>query len=406
MNWFATLTLNAKLNSILFFLLVGLFVITAILTYRDQKKLVQNMALENSRSVASQVIATTDYMSGVVRDEPETNYALVPQVVATQVAKKISDGNRYTVRQISLNYRNSENRPDAYEVEQLQTFRGPSSKEHYQVADEADGKVFRYLKSMIAEKNCLECHGSYESAPTFIQERYPAGHSSYNYEVGQVLGAVSVSWPMSDLNKEIGVNLKHELIYRVGILAIVFVVMGMLTRRYIIAPIRSTSATIHRIAITGDLSERISGEESRDEIGLLVSGFNEMMSELSRTTLQRQESEDRYRSLVEASPAAIITFIGSGKIVLSNQVAENLFGISGDRLLGESIFSFFEKGESIKLRIDEFCREGKWRVPEKTSKHVLRRTSGQQVDVKVVLVLASNLDNIPIFTAIISESEA
>lgn len=405
MGWFTNLKLNTKLNLILFILLIGLFILTAILTYSDQKELVRNLALENSRGVASQVIATTDYMSNVVRNEPETNYALVPQVVATQVAKRISEGNRYTVRQISLNYRNPENRPDAYEVEQLQNFRGPSSKEYYQVSDEDGGKVFRYMKSMIAEKNCLECHGSYDSAPTFIQERYPAGHSSYNYDIGQVLGAVSVSWPMSDLNKEIGTNLSHELFYRIGILALVVIVMGMLTRRFIIAPIRSASTTINKVATTGDLSERISAEESRDEIGQLISNFNEMMAELGRTTLQRQESEERYRSLVEATPTAIITFLGDGKIMSSNQVAESLLGVPGDKLLGETIFNYFENGESLKLKIDEFFRVGEWRESKKSSKHVLQSRRGQRVDVKVVLVLASNLDNTPIFTALISESD-
>lgn len=406
MGRFANLKLNTKLNFILFFLLFSMFILTASLTYRDQKQLVQNLALENSRGVASQVIATSNYMSSVVRDEPETNYALVPQVVATQVAKRISEGNRYAVRQISLNYRNPENRPDAYELAQLKKFSGPLSKEFYQVSDEDGGKVFRYMKSMIAENTCLECHGSYDSAPTFIQERYSSGHSSYNYEVGQVLGAVSVSWPISDLNKEISINLSHELFYRIGILAFVIIVMGMLTRRYIIAPIRSASNTINRVATTGDLSERIPVEESCDEIGQLICGFNEMMAQLSRTTLQRQESEDRYRSLVEAAPTAIITFLGDGKIVMSNLVAERLLGIPGDMLLGEVIFNYFENGELLKLKIDEFFRVGEWRESSrKSSNHVLRDSSGRHVNVQVVLALASNLDNVPIFTAIISESD-
>jgi len=405
MDFFSNLKLNAKLNLILFTLLIGLFVITVYLTYRDQQDLVQNLALEHSRGVARQVISTTDYMSAVVRDEAETNYALVPQVVATQIAKRISEGNRYAVRQISLNYRNPENMPDDFEVEQLKSFMGPPSKEIYQVLNESSGKVFRYMQSMIAEQSCLECHGSYESAPTFIQERYPPEHSSYNYKVGQVMGAVSVSWPMVGLYKEIGANLRHELIYRIGILAFVFIVMGMLTRRFIIEPISSASATIHRVATTGDLSERISAKRSRDEIGQLINGFNEMLAALDRTTLQRKESEIRYQSLIEASPAAILTFLENGKIVISNQVAENLLGISRNQLLGESVFDFLEDGEPFSLKIADSFREKKWNKSGYVTQHKLRKTNGEIIVVNATIVLASNLDNVPIFTALITEAE-
>jgi PAS domain S-box-containing protein len=404
MDWFAKLKLNTKLNLILFTLLICLFIITAYLTYRDQQNLVQNLALEHSRGVAKQVIATTDYMSDVVRDEPETNYGLVPQVVSTQIAKRISEGNRYAVRQISLNYRNPENKPDDFEIEQLKSFSGPPSKESYQVLNESGDKVFRYMRSMIAEKSCLECHGSYESAPTFIQERYPPEHSSYNYEVGQVLGAVSVSWPMSDLYNEIGTNLRLELTYRIGILALVFIVMGMLTRRFIVEPISTASSTIHRVAMTGDLSERILVKGSSDEIGRLINGFNEMMAELERTTLLRQESESRYQSLIEATPAAILTFLENGKIVISNKMAENLLGVSGNKLLGESFFDFLEDGGSLSFRIANSLREKKWNDIGFVTEHKLRKTNDEIVEVSATIVLASNLDNVPIFTAIITET--
>lgn len=181
MTWFSDLKLNTKINLLLSSLLICLFLLTALLTYRDQQQLVFNMALEQSRSVARQIITTTDYMSSVVRNEPENNYALVPQVVATQVAKRISEGNPYSVRQVSLSYRNPGNRPDSYEVEQLQAFAETSEVELYHVTKVNGARVFRYMRSMIAERSCLECHGSYESAPLFIQQHYPKNHPSYNY---------------------------------------------------------------------------------------------------------------------------------------------------------------------------------------------------------------------------------
>lgn len=403
MTWFTNLKLNTKFNLILSTLLIGLFLLTALLAYRDQQELVLDMALEQGRGVAKQIIATTDYMSDVVRNEPEDNYSLVPQVVATQVAKRISSGNKYSVRQISLKYRNPDNRPDAYETEQLKAFASTAVDESYQVTKEKGEGVFRYMRPMVAEKSCLECHGSYESAPLFIQQRYPKDHPSYNYQVGQVVGAVSVARPMADLYREVGTNLKHEITYRVGILILVFAAMGLLIRRLMINPIKLTSTTIHRVTTTGSLAERIPGKTSQDEVGQLISDFNEMMAALDRTTLQRQESEDRYRNLIEASDSAIVTFLEDGKIVISNHLAERLLGLSRHKLLGETLFDYLEQGERLQQRIDAISLAGGWDRAEETTQHRLRDGTGELIDVEVTLILASRADHTPMFTAIIRE---
>lgn len=401
MTWFNQLKLKTKFNLILSSLLLGLFALTALLAYRDQQELVLNMALEQGRGVAKQIIATTDYMSDVVRDEPENNYSLVPQVVSTQVAKRISTGNTYTVRQISLQYRNLDNRPDEYETKQLKAFINSGAEESYQVTTENGKDIFHYMQPMVAEPSCLECHGSFESAPPFIQQRYPKEHPSYNYDVGQVVGAVSMTRPMADLYQQVGTNLKYEFLYRAGILALVFVVMGTLIRRLLINPIRLTSSTIHRVTTTGNLAERIPGKASRDEVGQLINDFNEMMVALDRTTLQRQESEDRYRNLIEASDSAIVTFLLHGQVVISNRLAEQMLGLARDQLLGETIFDYFEDGKSLQKHIHSIARDNKLNETEKTTPHQLRNVAGKLIDVEVTLLLASRAEHTPMFTAII-----
>lgn len=403
MSWFANLKLNTKFNLILSALLFGLFALTAILTFRDQQDLVVKMALEQGRGVARQIIATTDYMSSVVGAEAEQNYSLVPQVVATQVAKKISAGNSYSVRQISLEFRNPENRPDSYETGQLKAFARTPANESYQVVRENGRDLFRYMQPMVAEQSCLECHGAYDDAPVFIQQRYPREHPSYGYRIGQVVGAVSVLRPMADLSREVGANLKQELVYRLGTMILVFAVMAALIRRLMITPIHQASTTIHRVTSTGNLSERIPPLASHDEVGRLIGDFNEMMETLDRTTLQRQESEDRYRNLIEAADSAILTFLENGKIVISNQLAEKLLGISRDRILGETIFDYLEQDEPLRDRIAAIASGKRGYESEKGSRYRLLIQSGRPVDVEVTLLLASRTDHTPMFTAIIKK---
>ena len=162
------LKLNTKFNLILSSLLLGLFLLTAYLTFSDQQNMARNIALEQGRNVSKELITTFNHMSDIVRDEPETNYSLVPQVVATQIAQKISADGQYRIRQVSLNYRNPDNRPDAYEAGHLKEFPSGTSKELYSVTTIAGEKVFRYMKSLVADASCLKCHGSYETAPAFI----------------------------------------------------------------------------------------------------------------------------------------------------------------------------------------------------------------------------------------------
>jgi len=88
MSWFGNLNLRTKFNLIMSLLLICLFLAAAFLTYRKQQHLILRIAEDNARNIARQIIETRDYMSGAVRDEAEKNYDLVPQVVATRVAKR------------------------------------------------------------------------------------------------------------------------------------------------------------------------------------------------------------------------------------------------------------------------------------------------------------------------------
>ena len=112
------------------FLLVSLFIAAAFLTYHRQKSLILKIAVDNARNFAKVIVETREYMSSVVRGEPEHNYGLVPQVVATQVARRITRDSSYYVRQVSLRYRNPDNRPDAYEAEQLALLQRNRPRKH------------------------------------------------------------------------------------------------------------------------------------------------------------------------------------------------------------------------------------------------------------------------------------
>ncbi len=401
MAWFGNLKITSKFNISMSLLLVSLFLVAAFLTYQRQQTLIIKIAVDNARSFARQIIETRDYMSSVVHGEANQNYSLVPQVVATQVAKRLNKDSRYSVRQVSLRNRNPENRPDEYEAEQLKSFSQQNFNETYSIFKIKGASTFRYMLPMVAEKSCLECHGKYEEAPSFVRARFPKGHSSYNYQAGEIIGAVSVTIPMADLYHEIGTNLKLDLAYRIVIFFLIILMMGILIHRTIIKPIKILSETVHNITKNGNFTERPVAT-SKDEIGQLISSFNEMMAELERITQQRMESEARYRNLIEIAQSAIVTFMSDGKIIITNRKAELLLGLNKQQLLGESIYYFIEDGDNFHTDINNRLEKSKGGEISSVSRHKLKNFAGASIEVEIALS-ASIAENTPLFTAIIRD---
>ncbi|MBI1919885.1 MAG: DUF3365 domain-containing protein [Geobacter sp.] len=403
MRWFSNLKIQTKYNIIVSFILMALLGINALSDYVRQQSLVTRSAVDNARSLAKQIVETRDYMSSVVRGEPEHNYSLVPQVVATQVAKRITTGSNYYVRQVSLRYRNPDNRPDPYESTMLRRFAGEGIRETYEIQKIEGIKYFRYLLVMHAEESCLECHGRYEKAPRFVQERFPPGHYSYNYKLGEVIGAVSVRIPLADLYKKIGLNLKRDLAVVSGVFLLLILLMGALIRRAIIDPVKTVSSAISSVTVTGNFKERISvARGSSDEIGELVTAFNQLMEEMDRKTKQSHEAEERYRKLIEIARSAVVSFMEDGKIIIANKRAEQLLGVARQDMLGVSIFDFIEEGNQLREGIGEFIRTGKGGGIGETQPLRVRSVTGKIMPIEMALSVSWSEDK-AIFTAILRE---
>ncbi|GFO67444.1 histidine kinase [Geomonas limicola] len=399
MTSFADLPIRRKFNILLSLLLLVLFLASALFTYQRQKSFVLRFAVDNARNFARQLIETRDYMSSVVRGEPEQNYNLVPQVVATQVAKRVTQNTKYYLRQVSLRYRNPLNRPDAYEAEQLKNFSGQARpREVYGVLDSGGKEVFRYLQPMIATQSCLECHGTYESAPRFVQQRFPPGHYSYNYKVGELIGAVSVTIPMQDLYAGLGVNFQLDLATRGAVFFLIILITGMVLRRQIVDPVKQLSEEITTVTRTGDFQHKLP-RHANDEIGQTFSAYNDLMDELARRTLQSREADERYRLFIELSNSAVVTFMPDGKIVIANQKAEALFERSRQSLLGEPLFAFLEDDAQFRRLLMPGMKEKEEDVPV-----TVRGSKGKLTEV-LVSVTASRTDREPLFTAILREKE-
>ena len=401
MSPFSSLRLNAKFNIILALIFIALLTSNSVDDYLRQQSLILRDAIDYSRTMAHQIVETRSYLADVLKGEARTNPGLIPQVAATQVAKRISKDSKFTIRQVSLRYRNPGNAPDPYEAEQLRIFANRPPKESSQVIEVAGEKVLRYMLPMVAEKSCLECHGSFDDAPDYIQKRFPRGHYSYNYKVGEVIGAVSISIPMAELYKTIGRNLKSDLAFSGGLVLLVLLLMGSLIRRTIITPVLRLSDTISQATRTGNFSERLP-IIGKDEISHLNEAYNALMEEMDQRIVQRQESEERFRNVMELAQFPIVTFLEDGKMVITNRAAEKLFGLPKEDLLGVSFFDFLAQGDllqqEIATRLSADCSWSGGVIPQ-----VFRDIRGQRKDVELSLSATVSRGR-HMFTVIISEA--
>jgi PAS domain S-box-containing protein len=68
---------------------------------------------------------------------------------------------------------------------------------------------------------------------------------------------------------------------------------------------------------------------------------------------ERNESEARYRGLLEAAPDAIVVVNQAGEIVLLNLQAENQFGYRRDELVGQQVKNIIPEGFAERLLADD-----------------------------------------------------
>lgn len=392
-------SVNTAFNVLAGVLLIVLFLALAYNSYRREQALVVKGSVDNARTISRQIIETRDYLSRHVKDEPERNPALIPQVAASNVARQLTAGSSFYVRQVSLRYRNPDNRPDDFESGQLKRFRDSKPEETWRIVGTGEKKSLRYLLPMVADQSCLTCHGSYEAAPRFVQARFPRGHFSYGYRVGEVIGAVSVAIPMEELYRQIRGNLQDDLLFDGLVLAAFIALSAWLLRRTIITPVKAVAASISAVARSGNFSERLEMRRN-DEIGELIGSFNGLMAELESKTRQRQESEERYRNFIEIAQSPIITFMGDGKILISNQRAERLFGLTKQELLGQSVYEFMEGGEEMQRAIEEYLGAGSSELIGTTTRQRMRDVCGRLFEVDMVISV-SQADQEQMFSAIL-----
>lgn len=168
------------------------------------------------------------------------------------------------------------------------------------------------------------------------------------------------------------------------VVLILALVTGLVLTRSIANPLAAITRVAQQVA-SGDLSADVLTEQRRDEIGVLAKAFREMLENLRSTTMdlsegKRLEAELHTasvyaRSLLEASLDPLVTISADGKITDVNSTAEQVTGVTRERLIGSDFSDYFTDPEKAKTGYKLVFSQGSVKDYPLTIRHATGRTT-------------------------------
>ncbi len=220
--------------------IVAVVICTGILTYINtarQKTQMLEEVRKQARAAADQLISTRKVIAEkqkAINTDSKGNFefkAVIPAIVGREVAEHFSQTTIFKMKQTSLKYRNPNNKPDAWETEQLERFESdPGLKDLSEITKLEDGsKAFRLMVPLKIEDACLKCHGNPATSPT-NDGKDIAGRQMENYKLGDIRGGISVIAPLATVSAAIASNNYFNIIGNVICVLVIGAVVFFISR--------------------------------------------------------------------------------------------------------------------------------------------------------------------------------
>ena len=145
-------------------------------------------------------------LKGVLITQIQTNGVLQAVAVCSDTAQVLTNNfgvqKGVFIRRVSFKNRNENNLPDDFEKKVLNKFELlhqnkelTSETEHAEIVQEGEFKYLRYLKPILVQAECLNCHGSEADIMPEVKQLIAQEYTSdkaVDYKIGDLRGAVSL----------------------------------------------------------------------------------------------------------------------------------------------------------------------------------------------------------------------
>lgn len=198
---------------------------------------------------------------------------------------------------------------------------------------------------------------------TFLDEKGNiVGDSIDKGKEKSIKGLVSVNIPVqnknikvSSLNLSINSNdmdkfnkkIANYLLISIFIGFVIAFLLGIRYIKYASKPYKELVEATKNIS-DGNYAGKVYFQE-KDEIGVLANNFNEMGFRLNSTIEELQASNTKLKATLTSVVDGLIALDNDLKFILFNPAVEEIFGIEGKKVMGQSIYNVFSKDEIYEI---------------------------------------------------------
>lgn len=221
---------------ILYFIPIIFLVIISVrisYAYYDLENKKHDFALKIAEVLNNYSLAHRDYYQKLFIEKAislnEQTLPALPAFSSTPISDSFSQNNtlKIIIRTVSDRARNSNNLADNDELQAIKYFKEfPNKKEYF---TNTQNEFYQFAHPLKIEPKCLLCHGTKESAPRFIQEKYS---NAYDYKLGEIRGIQSVKIPTKVLDSYITSSFFNSVIYDIVLFIILFIFVFILIKKF------------------------------------------------------------------------------------------------------------------------------------------------------------------------------
>lgn len=182
---------------------IVLFLLLSLISCSENKVEISEEQVIGMRTTSVEFMKS---LKSILVNQIQTNGVLKAVSVCSDTAQVLTNNfglqKGVFIRRVSFNNRNKNNFPDDFEKKVLNKFELlhqnkelNSETEHVEIVREGEFKYLRYLKPILVQAECLNCHGSESDIMPEVQKLIARKYSkdkAVGYSIGDLRGAVSL----------------------------------------------------------------------------------------------------------------------------------------------------------------------------------------------------------------------
>lgn len=284
------MSLRMKFNLVMLLIFIIGGGISAAVSYQFLFYNANQEAIRTANLIMASALAvrhyTADRIAPLLKQQQALNFIpeSVPAFAAIETLNRLGeDYKEYRYREPTFNPTNPRDRPEGWEVDLIDRFRGdPQTKELVGVREEA-GKSLLYVARGIRITNpaCLACHTSPDVAPPSMVKRY-GRTGGFGWKLNDVVGAQLVSVPMQVPLESAWQAFISFIATLSGIFVVVMLALNLLLSWLILKPVQSVAGVLDKIS-TGVFRVPPLYQERNDEMGRLSKALYRLQQSLDRS---------------------------------------------------------------------------------------------------------------------------